>query len=74
VIPALLGWALCPLGIELLVKWLWPAASGWPIGLLLAPFWVVGSWFVYRAVLPVVGKLFESWELTILKTVVAQEE
>jgi hypothetical protein len=74
VIPALLAWSLCPLGIEMLVKWLWPAVSAWPIGLLLAPFWAVGSWFAYRALLPSVGKLFESWELTVLKTVVAQEQ
>lgn len=74
VIPALLAWSLCPLGLEILAKWLWPAVSGWPIGLLLAPIWVVGSWLAYRAVLPSVGKLFESWELTVLKTVVAQEQ
>jgi len=74
VIPVILGWSLLPLGIEYIVESFWPSMGRWPIALLLSPLWLAGSLLLYQWLLPSVGKLFASWELTVLKTVVSQEE
>jgi hypothetical protein len=74
VIPVILGWSLLPLGIEYIVESFWPSMGPWPIALLLSPLWLAGSLLLYHWLLPSVGKLFASWELTVLKTVVSQEE
>ena len=68
-IPVLMLLCCLPWGIEWVLKTKFSLAEGIPLAMFLFPLLVCLSYWVYEKLLGLVAELFQSQELSLLKTV-----